>query len=204
MFLLFLGSSMPTWVSENKKKVKRFKGKKNRVRGGLGFPSSKRLMEIECLSKNKGISNVRFPVPSGNLQQIFQTSGSKEDWWVCKNITPSLQYLTQGPTHDVQSFIFNQMNSTEPVGGQMERQMNKQMKYCFLFHVIGPFGTAVQLTDFFSEKKQNVMKKTKCRPNNNKENQLYSRIPHIQICNAETDVLHSFTVNKKIQWQAQN
>lgn len=67
MFLLFLGSSIPTWVSESKKKVKRFKGKNNRVRGGLGFPSAKRLMEIESLAKNKGISNVRFPVPSGNL-----------------------------------------------------------------------------------------------------------------------------------------
>lgn len=86
--------------------------------GGLGFPSAKRLMQIGYLSKNKGISNVKIPVHSGSLRQLFQTSTSNEDWWwVCKNITPSLQYLTLSPTHDEQSVIFNQINSMEPMGG---------------------------------------------------------------------------------------
>lgn len=73
------------------------KERKCRVRGASGFPSAKRMMEIECLSKNKDFSNVKILVHSGN---IFQTSSSNEDRWVYKNINPikSVKPITESNT----------------------------------------------------------------------------------------------------------
>ena len=48
------------------------------MRGGLGFASAKRLMEIECLSKSKGISNVKIPISSGTFSRSFRLQGQKK------------------------------------------------------------------------------------------------------------------------------